>query len=243
MAHEHAHEGTTYFVEQVATIVLATGFGIAGLVMALDPEKKMLHLLTCAQAAHYGAIVRHCAVGASSDSGRHSVGDGAWTTTSAHAIQHAHSHEELLAVGTAAQAHEHGAEHVCCHHEHEHGESEGHVHAVEAGCCGHGEGHDHSHGACALRYVLLLLPIGFFMMNLPNKAMWLAKAADATGINVTGGAKGPSKGEMQLDFKELDQAAYSAPSASSTRVTWAGSWARSPIRRAIPRCSRSSAAA
>ncbi|HZU38219.1 MAG TPA: hypothetical protein VFA18_20010 [Gemmataceae bacterium] len=209
MAHEHSHSGSSFYIEQLATIVLSAAFGAAGLAMALDPEKKMLNLILVPKLHITVLLCGICLL----------VLAAVRTVTllmtvlgrrQAHHPEHAHEHHhhELVTVGTAAHAHEHHEGEICCHHDHEH-ETHEHAHADETGCCGHEDGHSHSHASAPLRYVVLLLPIAFFMMNLPNKAMWLAQAADATGIDVSDTAKGPSKGEMQLDFKELDQASYS----------------------------------
>jgi hypothetical protein len=191
MAHEHTHDRSFFYIEQVGTIAFSLAFGIAGLEMALDPEKKMLTLLLvpklhptvlfCGIALLTLAAIRILTLLTTVLKGR---------PAPAHAHHHEHAHDE---------------DGGCCH-DHDHHEE--HEHHEEAGCCGHSEGHGHSLASVGLRYVALLLPVLIFLGGLPNKAMWLARNVDASGISVTDTA-GPALGDLHLDFKELDEAASS----------------------------------
>ncbi len=72
------------------------------------------------------------------------------------ACEHDHDH---------GHTHEHGA--ACDHthdHDHEHGHTHGHDHAHAHG--GHDHGHDH--GWNPWRYIVLLLPVVLYFLNLPN---------------------------------------------------------------------------
>ncbi len=246
MAHEHTHSDSAHSMEQFATIGVTLGFGIAALIMGLDPQQKMLSLilapklhtpvLACGIALIALAIIRSIYL--------------VYTMLSRpkpqeHVHDDAPMHEEIVQVGVGTHAHEH-AHSDCCHYEHDHAHEvcdHPHEEDEQESCCA---GHDHNHDSVwtNVRYVILLLPVGLFLMGLPDKSLREAHGADAAGLetqaspaqagqqaaqiqaaiatNLASGSQlagaaalfpgstfwlpPPDKGEMQLGFKELDEA-------------------------------------
>lgn len=105
----------------------------------------------------------------------HSHGDGGHE----HGHAHAHGHEHAHSHGHASPSHSHSHSHAA---DHDHGHSHAivaesrafghtpapaHSHAHDHGHS-HGDG-DHEHGWAPWRYVLLLIPIIFFLLGIPNK--------------------------------------------------------------------------
>jgi hypothetical protein len=77
---------------------------------------------------------------------------------------------------------------------------------------GHGHGHDHDHGWAPWRYIVLLLPVLLFILNLPNDGF--------AGKDISKDVKGP-EGEVadkgyapELGFKQLEMAALTPESRS-----------------------------
>ena len=78
---------------------------------------------------------------------------------------HEHEHENKHVHGPDCNhGHEHKHEHD---HKHVHGPDCNHEHNDESS--GHEDcGHDHSHGSAPVRFIVLLLPIVLFFLNVPN---------------------------------------------------------------------------
>jgi uncharacterized membrane protein YcgQ (UPF0703/DUF1980 family) len=90
-------------------------------------------------------------------------------------------------------------------HEHDHGHSHGHEHGHEHD---HGHEHGHEHGWAPWRYVVLLLPVVLYFLNLPNKGFSVDAAGDPLrGLKLDATVKVESRGEASLGFLELQQAA------------------------------------
>ncbi len=104
--------------------------------------------------------------------------------------------------------HDHDHDHGCCGHHHAHE----HPSPAPAGNGHHDHGHDHDHGWAPWRYVLLLLPVVLFFLNLPNTGFSNAhgKAVDLTKIDFPGqNSQGGADGDIDFDvgFMELENAA------------------------------------
>jgi hypothetical protein len=166
-AHDHHHDGDTYYLDQICMIGISGAFGaicialyIANARTAADGQ-SMLGLLLNTQ-FHFFVLASGIALCLISVVRAIALWRSAGRPMHAHA-GHAHDH------------HEHGPE--CAH---EHGEC-GHEHAAAAIAVGHAPQHahahhghdhdaaDHDHGWAPWRYVLLLVPIILFLLNLPNK--------------------------------------------------------------------------
>ncbi len=85
------------------------------------------------------------------------------------------------------------------HHHHDGGHSHDHPHD-----------HDHDHGWAPWRYVVLLLPVVLYFLNLPNRGFSAdAGGADLNGLALDAPSKVDSKGSIDVGFVELQHAALS----------------------------------
>jgi hypothetical protein len=110
---------------------------------------------------------------------------------------------------TAAHVHEHHHhEHEHCGHSHSHGECDhdhGHEHS-HGHDHDHGHDHGHEHGWAPWRYVVLLLPVVLYFLNLPNKG-FSADAGDyLKGVQLDAPTSVQSKGKAEIGFAQLQQA-------------------------------------
>jgi len=85
------------------------------------------------------------------------------------------------------QDHENGHKHgPDCNHEHDHGlESSGHKDC----------GNDHSHGSAPVRFIVLLLPIVLFFLNVPNEVF-----SNVKGVDLSQFGEVDSVAEKGIDF-------------------------------------------
>jgi hypothetical protein len=161
--HHHHDDGDTYFLDQICMVGISGAFGAICLTLYFmnalkgPNEPSMLKLLLGPQFHLFVllsgiALVFIAAV----------RGVTLWRQAGklGHAPAHDHDH------GHEHHHHDHGEcghEHGACAHEHAH-DHHGHHH--------HGHDHDaadHDHGWAPWRYVLLLVPVILFLLNLPNK--------------------------------------------------------------------------
>lgn len=174
MAHAHDHSHGDHRLEQICTLVIS---GLLGLVCILLWQKNALDLILAKQfhlPVLLGGIALLALVGVSAvmnlitsrtqtqagdacdghGNCGHSHGEGAHEHHD-HAHSHDHDHDPVHA---HACDHDHG-----CGHEHSHT----HEHAHEPGAApAHDHGHDH--GWNPWRYIVLLLPVVLYFLNLPN---------------------------------------------------------------------------
>jgi hypothetical protein len=139
-------------------------------------------------------------------------------------------------VDETAHTHDHdhcGHEHGHCHHEHEHGiQSQAQTTGFSSAPSslplsmpvhthdhdhdhhhGHDHDHDHDHGWAPWRYVVLLLPVVLYFLNLPNQGF----SADAGGnalndLALNAPASVSSTGQVSVGFMELQQASLTPES-------------------------------
>jgi hypothetical protein len=217
MAHDHSHgDRNAYYLNQLFTIAVCGALGgVAVMLWYSGKLSLMLHpkffiwvllggltLLTL-------VVIRALAVWRSVD-----------------AMEHTHDHD-----------HEHcGHDHGPCHHDHDH--DHGHEHGIQHAAQtpgvsaaatppaslvpahhhdhghdhAHDHGHDHDHGWAPWRYVVLLLPVVLFFLNLPNQGF--SGGTDISeGIGDAVPTKiGPSKGKTEIGFAQLQQASLTAES-------------------------------
>lgn len=123
--------------------------------------------------------------------------------------------DALAASSHAAHDHEHeGHDHTHCehHHEHEHGilaaeDALAHHHHHEHEPS-HDHEHDHEHGWAPWRYVVLLLPVVLYFLNLPNQGFSAdAGGGDLNALDLTAPGAIHSKGGINVGFMDLQQAA------------------------------------
>ncbi len=177
MAHTHTHEEdrTTFYVAQLSTIGIV---GLLGVVCLLLYQQNLLRFIL-AENRHFvvptaGVILlvivalRACVLFASS--GRPEAND------------HCHSHD-------CDDHHDHDHDHCHAHdcdldHEHAHEHEHEHEHVHEHVHAGNDHGHDHDHGWNPWRYIVLLLPIVLYFLNMPN-AGFTAGYSKGSEINTT----------------------------------------------------------
>jgi hypothetical protein len=122
---------------------------------------------------------------------------------------HHHHHHEHGTCDHHDHDHDHDHEHA---HDHDHDHEHAHAPAV-AGSAGHDHGdddHGHDHGYAPWRYVLLLLPVVLFFLNLPNQGFLNVGQASSDGLD-TGKAAAVvdnNEDEGELNFLELEGAVY-----------------------------------
>lgn len=109
--------------------------------------------------------------------------------------------------------HDHDHQHEHCGHDHEHCGHD-HAHAHEHHPHDHGHDHGHEHGWAPWRYVVLLLPVVLYFLNLPNAGFSAAYGDRLKDVQLdvpTG--LGEDKGQTQVtevEFKELQDISLSA---------------------------------
>ena len=168
-AHEHHHHGDAednYYLDQLCMVAMSGAFG--GICLALylwktDMLSRMLapqfHLFVLISGVTLVVVAFLRAVSLWVQVGR----EHAHSHDHGHSHSHGHSHEhgEPHEHGPHCQ-HDHGHHQHHEHHDHEHHEHHGHHHHD------HDEA-DHDHAWSPWRYVVLLIPVIFFMLGFPNK--------------------------------------------------------------------------
>ncbi len=174
MAHSHDTDSDSYYLDQVCLVGISAAFG--GVCLALYYwQTDMLNLILGRQFHPFVVISGYILVVMAAV--RSVI---LWRQSSArHA--HAHHHHDH---SHAHAHHHHDHDHAHCHHHAHEGIREGepalasaavpptheHTHA-HTHAHGHGHDHDHDHSWAPWRYVVLLIPIMLFLLNLPNKGL------------------------------------------------------------------------
>jgi hypothetical protein len=216
-SHDHAHDANSYYLEQLFSIAVCGALGgVAVMLYFTGKLGLMLHpkfhiwVLLGGIALLLLVVVRAVALW-------FEVED----VTAGHSHAHEHDHD-----------HEHHHEHGCCDHGHAHGHA--HEHGIQAppvagtavaslplaapaaAAHAHTHEHDHSHdhghdhGWAPWRYVILLLPVVLYFLNMPDRdfraqpGTWFGderveapKAVTSTGV------------DFNVGFVQLEQAALS----------------------------------
>ncbi len=192
MAHHH-HDDETYFLDQICMVALSGAFGVICLCLYFLQQGMLNRLLgpqfhpfvlgsgvALVLIAVVRAVLLWSQAGAKAgpgdcchdETGRdhsHSHGADAHTHSHSHGEDHAHSHSHSHSHADAghdpAQASQAVAASPAFGHTPNPGPSHAHSHTQS-----HGHGHaDHDHGWAPWRYVVLLVPIIFFLLGLPSK--------------------------------------------------------------------------
>jgi hypothetical protein len=184
MAHSHSHNDQSYYTEQLCTIGVCGALGgVAVMLYERDLLKYMLHPRFHIWVLWGGiALLVLVAIRALA----------LWMAVGKAAPAHAHSHD-----------HEHcDHEHHDCDHEHDHDHAHEHAH-------NHSHDHDHDHSWAPIRYVVLLLPIVLYFLDLPNSGFSISRAhgfnADIDESKIALDDKGF---DPTLGFRELEGVAY-----------------------------------
>ena len=173
MAHAHDHSHGEHKLEQICTLIIS---GLLGLICVLSYQRNGLGLLLASQfhipvllgGISLLALVALSAVMGliSPASGGHSHGcEGHDKCEHDHAGEK-HDHEHACAKD---HDHAHPHEHVhgaTCDHDHDHAHTHEHAHTHASDDHGHDHGHDH--GWNPWRYIVLLLPVVLYFLNMPN---------------------------------------------------------------------------
>jgi hypothetical protein len=151
-------------MDQLCTIALCGGLGVVGILMYQQglltyilAEQFHLPVLAGCIALLVLVAIRAVVLWRSVDK------------AAAHSHDHDHSH-----AASDGDCHDHGHEH-CHDHQHDHEHNHDHSPAPAVACCGHNHGHDHGHdhdhehGWQPWRYMVLLLPIALYLLDLPNR--------------------------------------------------------------------------
>ena len=170
MAHEQSHEDDSYDLDQICMVALSGAFGAICLGLyywKTDMLARLLgtqfHLFVVISGfTLIGlAVLRAISLWVQVGKEKHTAHDHAHDHdghTHEHG-EHCHDHE----AGCADQVHDHAHTHFHGHEHHDHGAE------------------DHDHSWAPWRYVVLLIPVIFFLLGLPNKGP-KAVAMDATGL-------------------------------------------------------------
>lgn len=107
--------------------------------------------------------------------------------------------------------HDHGHNHVHgpeCNHDHDHSHEHGHNHESP----GHADcGQDHNHGSAPVRFIVLLLPIVLFFLNVPNEVFSNVKGVDLSQFGEVGSVA--EKGiDFNVGFLQLEMASMTQES-------------------------------
>jgi hypothetical protein len=174
MAHVHAHDRSSYYLEQIWTIATC---GALGVVMILLWQYKVLAIFLDSKfhdPVLWGGIALLVLVAIRITALWRAVGQAVAGHSHSHADAHAHGHEH----GPDCEDHEHGHEHGsnCDHHHNghdhvEHGDEDEPDEAdpvlADQGVHHHEDDHGHDHGFAPWRYAVLLVPILLFLIHIP----------------------------------------------------------------------------
>ncbi len=205
MGHDHHHDSSSYYMEQICTIAICGAFGAVAVLMWY--HGLLVYLLNSFfhPFVLYGGIALLVLVAIQAV--------GLWMTIGKRRAAHSHEHDRHH-----DHDHDHGHSHThdCDHDhggEHDHsGQAEASAESVTC-CSAAAHDHDHDHGWNPWRYTVLLLPIALYLLNLPNQGFsheYMKRQMKGGNLEdnriLTVERKGD--GTINLAFQELDQAAY-----------------------------------
>lgn len=218
MAHDHSHgDRSTYYLDQLFTIAVCGLLGAVAIMLWWTGKiALMLHpkfypwVLMGGLALLVLVVVRAVAVWRSVDEPV-TVPEHTHDHDHEHCGHHHgpcdHDHGPDHDHGIALSPHQTGYSTVPTsaptslsvpphHHHHEHGLS-------------HDHDHGHDHGWAPWRYVVLLLPVVLYFLNLPNKGF--SGGADISElVGAIPAQAGKSTGKMEVGFSQLQQASLTA---------------------------------
>jgi hypothetical protein len=254
MAHDHHHgpeELHNYLIQQIFTLAICGALGaVAVSLYAQGTLKLILHptfhswVMMGGVALLVMVLIRGIAVW-------QFAGELQKSRAHAHEHEHEHDHEHVHAhahvlakepsqavtaptgsgVGLslipspalAATSHVHGP--GCCDHDHDHDHGHNHDHANEHDH-NHEADHDHDHSWAPWRYVLLLLPVALFFLNLPNDVFgdsyqkpFDTKGFDLDQINAEGNGEKLNVGFLELEKASLTHEGRTFYSGKTVRLS------------------------
>jgi hypothetical protein len=189
--HEHSHDQSTYYMEQLCTIGVC---GLLGVVAVLAYYQKFLASTDPPVLAPY--LHRYVLWSGFAILGLVGIrGVSLWLSVGRRSADHQHSDD-------CGHHHAHDLEdddhdHEVCEHHHDSDLEHDHEHAHD-----HGHDHGHEHGWNPWRYIMLCLPIILFFLGLPNGGF---KSVKAMEVEESSRAIGDKSGDViHLRFKELE---------------------------------------
>jgi hypothetical protein len=217
MAHDHSHgDRNAYYLNQLFTIAVCGALGgVAVMLWYSGTLRYMLHpkfylwVLLGGLTLLALVAIRALAVWRSVDEAPHTH-------------DHEHNHEHCgHDHGPCDHDHDHGIQSATQttglsaasappalpgpihHHDHDH--EHGHDHS-------HEHGHDHDHGWAPWRYVVLLLPVVLYFLNLPNQGFSADAGENLNGLDLQAPTSVRSTGKATVGFAELQQASLTPES-------------------------------
>lgn len=171
--HHHHHDGEdTYFMDQLCLIGFSGAFGVVCLTLSFNLVwRGMLDLMLAPQFHLYVLLsgimlVVFVAI--------RSIALWQETSLAGPTAAHDHSHDHDHHHGHTHDHHNHDDDHdhhhgqTDDHHNHDHDHHHGHSHSHGHGHS-HSHGHDHDHSWAPWRYVVLFVPIIFYLLGLPAR--------------------------------------------------------------------------
>lgn len=191
--HDHHHSRAEYYLEQLFTIGICGAFGIVAISLYWTNKLNFMVVARFHPWVLAGGIMLLVMVAIRAFVVWQSVEEPVAVPVHDHDpsdhghCDHEHHHD-----------HDHvdGHDHDHLHHDHDHTHGHGHDHAHD---------HGHDHGWAPWRYVVLMLPVVLFLLNLPNDGFSVEKM-DLKGIAMD--KKVQSRGVLQnVGFQQLERAA------------------------------------
>jgi hypothetical protein len=197
--HDHAHDPNSYYLEQLLTIAVCGALSAVTILWWWNGSMKLFlvekyHLLVV-----FGAVLLLALVVIRAVALWRSVDAAVTVPLDDHpdaSCDHEHGHCD----------HDHAHEHEHAHHHHEH-----HEHSHDHGH-DHDHDHDHSHGWAPWRFVVLLLPVVLYFLNLPNQTFSAGLGDRVGNIQLDLAKKVNSTGIAEIGFAQLQQASLTAES-------------------------------
>lgn len=196
MAHDHSHDDrNAYYLNQLFTIAVCGALGGVTVMLWYSDKLRFLVVERFWLPTLIGGItlltlvlIRAIAVWRSVDESLHA----------GHSHDHAHEHCD--------HAHEH------CDHDHAHDHTHVHDHHHHGHDHGSGADHGHDHGWAPWRYVVLLVPVVLYFLNLPNEGFSAAYGDRLKDVQLDASGLRQDKGDspaFNIGFAELQQASVS----------------------------------
>jgi hypothetical protein len=218
MAHAHAHndDSQLYYIEQLFMVGICGALGAVAVLLWWQDKLKFIVATPFHPYVLGGGIVLLILVAIRAAS----LWQAADRVRAAQAHDHNHDHDHdhhHHHHDHHDHHHHHDHDHHDHHHDHDHDHDHGHEHAHAA------EGHDH--GSNPWRYIVLMLPVVLYFLNLPNQGFSATYLKGLGVADVEAGKFELVEGEkvdvIPLEFKELERAAYTP----ATRQGYEGKYA------------------
>ncbi len=187
MAHDHSHgDRNAYYLNQLFTIAVCGALGGVAIMLWQSGTLRLMVVPRFFIPTLLGGIALLVLVLIRAIA--------VWRSVDEPAAAHNHDHDHC--------GHGHG-----CDHDHPHDHDHDHGHSHEAA---HDHGHDH--GWAPWRYVVLLLPVVLYFLNLPNQGFSAARGDRVGDLQLDASVSVRSTGQAEIGFAQLQQASLSPES-------------------------------